>query len=285
MSVSALWTTHPRPCQTTPPSHPPGCLPPLPLLPGSCSIDNFWDLPDPHGQWPVLCEIPEQTWLAQNGLGLAHLCSPHSLTLDMSKRLLPRALIVSAPKPRREPPFWFPCQERSGFSPLPESALVSPRGPCCPASWPRAPAPCYHRLLCCHLLLRNLLKFSESPRRLSCSTTARLQEPRAGTTKQPQRIGDFCSVLRRAPPLSSPPGKVCQASLSLLPSPFSFSSSSYPFPSTSPSSISFSLSLSSSSTFSSSSSLNLDSEGCRASPSCWGWVCRRLVGVVGVQGS
>lgn len=89
---------------------------------------------------------------------------------------------------------------------------------------------------------------------LSCSTTARLQEPRAGTTKQPQRIGDFCSVLRRAPPLSSPPGKVCQASFSLLPS---------------PSSISFSLSLppplslillpplySSSSTFSSS-SLNL----------------------------
>lgn len=103
---------------------------------------------------------------------------------------------------------------------------------------------------------------------LSCSTTARLQEPRAGTTKQPQRVGDFCSVLRRAPPLSSPPGKVCQASFSRLPSPSSFSSSSYPFSSTSPSSISFSLSLppplslilpplySSSSTFSSS-SLNL----------------------------
>lgn len=124
---------------------------------------------------------------------------------------------------------------------------MSPRCPCCPASWHQAPASCYHRLLCCHLLLRNLLKFSESPRRLSCSTTACLQEPRAGTTKQPQRIGDFCSGLRR--PLLSPPH---QASCAKLPSLFSppspFSSSSYPFPSTSPSSISFSLS--SSSTFS-----------------------------------
>lgn len=32
-----------------------------------------------------ISEIPEQTWLAQKGMGLTHLCYPHSGTPDRSK--------------------------------------------------------------------------------------------------------------------------------------------------------------------------------------------------------
>lgn len=103
---------------------------------------------------------------------------------------------------------------------------------------------------------------------------------------------------QEAPPLSSPPGKLCQASFSLLPSP-SFLLFLPSFPPLLPLPPSLSLSLPpplslillplppplyfSSSTFSSS-SLNLDSEGCGSNPSCWGWVCRSLWGLWGLWG-
>lgn len=170
---------------------------------------------------------------------------------------------------------------------------MSPRCPCCPASWPRAPAPCYHRLLCCHLLLRNLLKFSESPRRYRARPQRACRS--LGLEPQSSRSASGTSALCSGGPSSllptrqGLPGFLLSSPLPLLFLLFLLSFLLYlPF-------LHLLLSLSSSSTFSYPPSplffllyvflLLLElSEGCRASPSCWGWVCRSLWGLWGCRG-
>lgn len=150
-----------------------------------------------------MCGLPEQTWLAQKGIGLTHLYSPHSLTpqtgASESFQAHPLSLLQSQGRS-----FHFGSLARNGVGFfLPPARPGEPSLSLLPASWHRAPVPCYHgRCAVCHLLLQNLLKFSESSRRLSCSTTVRLQGPRAGTTKQPQCVGDFCA--QEGPLLSLP---------------------------------------------------------------------------------
>lgn len=135
----------------------------------------------------------QSRWAAQEGLAWLIPIPPH-LSPAPGQRALPRGLIVSAQKPRQKPPSRSGPGGEQRRPPLTEPSLSL-----LPNFLARCRSTLLSQALCCHLLLQNLQKFSESSRRLSCFTTARSQEPLGPDRKA-------TAAHQRLPPLRAQPG-------------------------------------------------------------------------------